>query len=227
MAVRRVPDRDLDDSADGWTGDNVFLFRPKESNSWVIEVGAMELLRGEAEGNVREAIAAALRAVPGVEDVHEEDRERWVVSGNPSGEEMTRTVEAALEPFHDAICPQPLDERHIESGPYSLSSAQHANMARESLTATAEEFQRVHLDSRLRQYGWTDAEVEKMAAYFEQLAEKVRAGSDLASVGKINIAKLLSSSGVHGRPKPDDELARAAVRAVRDFNTYVHGTSVQ
>ncbi len=103
MTIRRVPDEDLDESTDGWTGDNVFVFRWQNSDNWAIEVCAMEFLQGGAEGGIRHAIATALSGVPGVQDVHEEDRERWAVSGHPSGEAMAQAVETALEPFADEL----------------------------------------------------------------------------------------------------------------------------
>lgn len=74
MAVRRVPNENLDEAMEGWESDGVFLYRWENGDSWAVEVGAMEFLRGGSEGDVRQAIDAALRTVPGVEDVREEDR---------------------------------------------------------------------------------------------------------------------------------------------------------
>jgi hypothetical protein len=125
MIIRRISDEDLDEATDGWSGEEVFVFRwhanpvvifagaddPSDelpngddaSGNWTVEVGAMEFLRGGSEGDVRREIDAALTRVAGVDEVYEEDRERWGVVGKPSGEEIARAVESALEPFRDAI----------------------------------------------------------------------------------------------------------------------------
>jgi hypothetical protein len=104
MAVHSVPDESLDEASDGWAGERVFLFRQTSfDQSWHVEVAAMEFLRGGAEDDVRQAIAEALRAVPGVEEVREDDREVWRVTGTPSGEAMAQAVDEALEPYADVI----------------------------------------------------------------------------------------------------------------------------
>lgn len=67
---------------------------------WSVTVWVMEFIREDPlETEIREAIAAELRAVPGVERVSEEDREVWVVDGSPSGEELTRAAAKVVDRF--------------------------------------------------------------------------------------------------------------------------------
>jgi hypothetical protein len=55
------------------------------------------------EREMREAIDAALRGVPGVKDVAEEDREVWVVAGDPSGEALVRAAAEAIDALQAKI----------------------------------------------------------------------------------------------------------------------------
>ena len=45
------------------------------------------------------SVDRALRSVPGVSDVHHEDREVWIVRGEPSGEAVVHAVSGALDRF--------------------------------------------------------------------------------------------------------------------------------
>lgn len=61
--------------------------------SWQVFVNVAELLREDPlESEMRAAVAAALRSVAGVTEVAEEDRELWVLSGDPSGEAIAVAV---------------------------------------------------------------------------------------------------------------------------------------
>ena len=67
---------------------------------WQVVVSVMEFIREDPlEAELREAMAAALRAVPGVARVHEEDREVWVVDGSPSGEKLTHAAARVVDDF--------------------------------------------------------------------------------------------------------------------------------
>lgn len=58
-----------------------------EQPYWAVVVAVAEFLREDPlESELRQQMAAALRAVGGVGSVWEDDREVWDVSGDPSGE---------------------------------------------------------------------------------------------------------------------------------------------
>jgi hypothetical protein len=66
--------------------------------AWLVTIYAAEFVREDPlEQRMRAAVDAALRAVPGVEDVAEEDREVWIVAGDPSGEALVRAAADALD----------------------------------------------------------------------------------------------------------------------------------
>jgi hypothetical protein len=66
--------------------------------SWQVSVWVAEFLREEPlEGELRAAVDRAIRSVAGVTDVTEEDREVWIVTGHPSGEELVRAVGDAVD----------------------------------------------------------------------------------------------------------------------------------
>lgn len=65
---------------------------------WQVTIWAAEHVREDPlEREMRDAIDAALRAVPGVEDVEEEDREVWVVAGDPAGEALVQAAAEAID----------------------------------------------------------------------------------------------------------------------------------
>jgi len=67
---------------------------------WSVIVGVMEFIREDPlEAEIRQAMAAELRAARGVARVSEEDREIWVVDGSPSGEELTRAAAKVVDRF--------------------------------------------------------------------------------------------------------------------------------
>jgi hypothetical protein len=70
----------------------------KSNWPWRINVWVMELVRDEElQAELRKRIATAVRAVRGVTNVAEEDREVWVISGAPSGEALVRSVAEVVD----------------------------------------------------------------------------------------------------------------------------------
>ena len=66
--------------------------------NWQVDVWMAAFLRGQPlEGEMRSAVAGAIRSVAGVSEVAEGDREVWVLSGEPSGEELVRIVGEAID----------------------------------------------------------------------------------------------------------------------------------
>ncbi len=66
--------------------------------SWQVEVWAAAFLREEPlESLLRTAVDAAIRSVPGVMEVAEQDREVWVLSGDPDGESLVWAVGEAVD----------------------------------------------------------------------------------------------------------------------------------
>ena len=71
---------------------------------WQVEVAAAEFVREEPfESEFRDRIDQAIRSVPGVQHVVEEDREVWLVSGNPDAEHLVRTVADAVDALAEGI----------------------------------------------------------------------------------------------------------------------------
>ena len=71
---------------------------------WSVTITAMEFVREDPlESDLRERVSRALRSVPGVADVAEEDREVWIVSGSPSGEDLVRAGASVVDAFADRI----------------------------------------------------------------------------------------------------------------------------
>jgi len=103
--VRRVPDDEVDGD-EGWerlTDDpdvrGVEAVKVGEEEwPWQVIASVAEFLREDPlETELRERMAAALRAVPGVTDVAEEDREVWIVDGEPSGEALVRAAASVVD----------------------------------------------------------------------------------------------------------------------------------
>jgi hypothetical protein len=66
--------------------------------TWQVFVSVAEFLREEPlEGELRAAVDHAIRTVAGVTEVAEEDREVWILSGDPSGEELVSAVGEAVD----------------------------------------------------------------------------------------------------------------------------------
>lgn len=77
---------------------------------WQVSVSAMELVREKPlESALRRQVATALRLVPRVKQVREEDRGVWSVAGKPSGEDLVSAVSAVIDALSDQI------RRHIKS----------------------------------------------------------------------------------------------------------------
>ena len=67
---------------------------------WSVHVDVMEFIREDPlESEIREAMMSALRAVPGVSRVSEEDREVWIVDGSPLGEQLTLAAAKVVDHF--------------------------------------------------------------------------------------------------------------------------------
>jgi hypothetical protein len=65
-----------------WTDDEV--------DGWIVEVGVQEFFRDDPLGReLRDRLQGALREVEGVSQVAEYDNESWLVSGDPSGRDLT------------------------------------------------------------------------------------------------------------------------------------------
>ena len=72
---------------------------PSGISGWQVAVWAMEFVREDPlEAEMRERVTEALRRVSGVTSADEQDRETWVVIGNPSGRAL---VEAAAQVVDD------------------------------------------------------------------------------------------------------------------------------
>jgi hypothetical protein len=71
---------------------------------WSIGIAAAEFVREEPyETVLRDTVVAAVRSVPGITEVAEEDREVWLAKGDGvDGETLARAVAAAI----DGIAPQ-------------------------------------------------------------------------------------------------------------------------
>lgn len=71
---------------------------------WRVTVHAAEFVREEPlEGELRNAIRAALTAVAGVARVEEEDREMWVIAGRPDAEALVTAAAAAVDRLQDKL----------------------------------------------------------------------------------------------------------------------------
>ena len=65
---------------------------------WMVSLGIAEFARTpELEDGLFGGVTAALRAVPGVTAVEQEDREVWLVAGTPSGRELVIAAATAAE----------------------------------------------------------------------------------------------------------------------------------
>ena len=70
--------------------------------TWQVGVGMAEFIREEPlESEMRRGVEAALRSVPGVTEVAEEDREVWIVQGDADGRELVRAVARLVDSLTD------------------------------------------------------------------------------------------------------------------------------
>jgi hypothetical protein len=106
--VRRVQ---VDDTDESWERDiegdlaevrAVGADRIDFAGGWNVTVAVMEFVRDEPlGGELRRRIAAALRAVEGVETAEEMDREVWFVTGAPAGGVLVRAVAEVVDDLAD------------------------------------------------------------------------------------------------------------------------------
>jgi hypothetical protein len=100
--IERLP-ADQVDGDEGWvrTTDDPELRNleaHRYNNDWQVTVWIADYLRDDPlESELREAMATALRAVPGVTAVHEEDREVWTVEGQPAGDGLLRAAAVVVD----------------------------------------------------------------------------------------------------------------------------------
>lgn len=67
-------------------------------------VSAAEFIRADPlESELRSAVDEAVRIVPGVDDVYEEDRELWVITGTPDPEQVLQSVGEAVDRLEPRI----------------------------------------------------------------------------------------------------------------------------
>jgi hypothetical protein len=110
--VWRVPAYEGDGCAECWErrtddpdirGVGASLITVAESPYWSVGVAVAEFLRADPlETDLRQRMAAALRAVEGADGVWEEDREVWGVTGTPSGEALVQAAAGVV----DRLAPQ-------------------------------------------------------------------------------------------------------------------------
>lgn len=112
IEIQPVPPGELDeDCAEAWerlTDDEDFLgvsatlITLDEPPYWSVGVAVAEFLREDPlETELRQQVASALRAVPGVEHVWEEDREVWGVTGTPSGAALVQAAAGVVDGLAD------------------------------------------------------------------------------------------------------------------------------
>jgi hypothetical protein len=110
-AVRRLPADEVD-GEEGWErltdepdvrGVDATRGRDPEW-PWSVGVWAMESVREEPlEGDLRHAMIVVLWSVPGVTAVLDQDREVWIVSGEPTGEALVRAAANVVDAFAERI----------------------------------------------------------------------------------------------------------------------------
>jgi hypothetical protein len=78
-----------------------------DKRQWPLTVSAAEFVRGDPlEARLRTRLDAALRAVPDIEDVAEEDREVWVAEdADVSGEALIRAYPSMVDALADEVRP--------------------------------------------------------------------------------------------------------------------------
>lgn len=72
--------------------------------SWQVFVNVAEFIRKEPlQSKLFAAVSQALLKVPGVSSVVQEDREVWLVKGNPTGEELVRYCAQVLNDLYPQL----------------------------------------------------------------------------------------------------------------------------
>ncbi len=195
--IRRVPNDHVDEEFEqAWirrtdepdlrsVSAQEFSIRHNSPNGgWQVTVAAMEFVRGsETEADLRRGIISALRAIPEVTNVYEEDREVWGVDGNPSGDELVAAAADVVDQFADRIR-RIANSNVLETPPpgyparpprQQVTIEQLANTAVESITDEIRRMRGVQLDTGPESGGWSETQVENLSHYFEQLVEDIRA----------------------------------------------------
>lgn len=71
---------------------------------WSVGLYVAEHVREEPlESEMRAAVDVALRQVVGVDDVAEEDREVWIVSGSPSPEDLLAAASSVVDQLAERV----------------------------------------------------------------------------------------------------------------------------
>jgi hypothetical protein len=79
-----------------WTDDEV--------DGWIVEVGVHEFFRDDPlRRELRDRLQGALREVEGVSQVAEYDNESWLVSGDPSGRDLTLAAAVVVEELAERL----------------------------------------------------------------------------------------------------------------------------
>jgi hypothetical protein len=82
----------------------VEVIKNDQPDGWQVTFWALEHVREEPlESQLRRGIERRLRAVEGVTDVQEEDREIYWVTGSSSGEDLSAAGAAAVDDFADQL----------------------------------------------------------------------------------------------------------------------------
>ncbi len=100
--VQLDPSEDFEEQWKRTTDDGsvrgVSVSRSRWADEWSLWVDVAEFVREEPlESEFRAAIDAALRAVPGVRSVHEEDREVWLIAGGSSGVDLLTAAAVVVD----------------------------------------------------------------------------------------------------------------------------------
>jgi hypothetical protein len=237
--IRRVPNDHVDEEFEqAWirrtdepdvrsVSAQEFSIRHNSPNGgWQVMVAAMEFVRGgETEAELRRGIISALRAIPEVTNVYEEDREVWGVDGNPSGHELVAAAAAVVDQFADRI--RIANGNVLETPPpgyparpprQQATIEQLADTAVESITDEIRRMRGVQLDSRPEFGGWSDTQVENLSNYFEQLVEDIRV-HPRSQRDQIDVKVIFDSVGMAELP-PNGAVTVAAVRAASGFNNF-------
>lgn len=179
----------------------------------------------ETEADLRRGIISALRAIPEVTNVYEEDREVWGVDGNPSGDELVAAAADVVDQFADRI--RIANSNVLETPPpgyparpprQQVTIEQLANTAVESITDEIRRMRGVQLDSGPESGGWSETQVENLSHYFEQLVEDIRA-HPRSQRDQIDVKVIFDSVGMVELP-PNGAVTVAAVRAASGFNNF-------
>jgi hypothetical protein len=85
-------------------GVEAWTLPPGEGADWVVGVTVQEFFRQDPLGiELRQRMHSSLRAVAGVTSVGEHDNESWAVTGNPSGEALTRAAANVVDDLADRL----------------------------------------------------------------------------------------------------------------------------